>query len=535
MLVDDEKLISDGIRRMIEKNDCGFEIAAEAENGKQALDIARNIQPDVIISDIRMPHMDGLEMARLLVNELKYTKIIFLSGYDDFSYAQNALKIGVSDYLLKPISRDELYDTLNKLFKIITEGKKKKTEYDKEIVQSKKNLIIVREKFVSEMIGGNIGGKNDDELMSELDMLGINIRGKHYILVQYTLDKSSSLLNQSGDEENLADIFCFKNIVDETVSKWSSGFSVFINHTVVAIVSLMDEQNDIYKRINDINIEVFRRIKDFTSLHVECCISSETEHLWSLKDLYRQIADMTDYKNFYSIRVCIMEYREQYRVINKNLLPAKEKEKELFDSMELFDMMTILRKVNEIFDYIGENRFNTRQVKKYVLDICRFYLRNLMKIGFILPADFEDGFIRDEDFLEAGSIRQLKELLLCMFDKIIDVVDERKKSSESGNIIKIKEYVIKHLSDDITLECLGKEVFMNPNYLSDYFKHKTGENLFDFITSIRIQKAREMFAEYEYKTYEVAGKVGYDNPKYFAKVFKKLIGMTPKEYRESIK
>ena len=525
LIIDDESKIRTGLKSIIQ-NECNFisEIL-EAENGLSGQTIIQTCKPDVVITDIKMPEVDGLEMIkRILDTCIDIPEFIIISGYDDFSYAKTAIKYGVRDYLLKPISRNEVIDAIKRSLQQREQRHIKDIKYNE-------SRIIVRDSYLLELVNlYNIFSSNIVERLSSVDVFLTNNFNRVIVI---GAAKSKTRDYTSNVEK---DIIAAKNIITEITSKHFNNCFVFLNehHNIVILINESDKQNiennQIIEMTTGLNEILRRQLNNdffFGISHIE-------DNIYNINKCYKQACDALKYKiiekkqniHFYDSK----DYKdESYDLSNlQNMFIVK-----IINEIEVCNRNNIICLIDELFKHYIKFEENIYKIEKIYDKICK-YVFNYFTIKSNYFVEFfqnkQNNFIPFSEFWDKEQIfLYLKRYLL----KMCDYIAENKANNFSVNIVEqMIEYINNNYHSDINLNSMAAALKKNNSYLSVLFKKETGMNFIDYLTNVRIQKAKEILKNTDLKICEVAKKVGYSNEKNFFKAFRKVVGTSPQYYRQ---
>lgn len=513
LIVDDEKFIRLGVKAMIERKKEGFYDVALCSNGREALEIAQKERFDVIITDIRMPQMDGIALIQKLQQIEPKPVILILSGYDDFNYAVEALKCGAKDYLLKPIKREELYENLDRIEKEIEMHIKLKdkeeliSNYIQYFKDNELNYIFLKEDISKEEII-DIGRRLELQIFDDSYYLGIIMSGN----MSFN-DKSSKLREEiyQGLEEYIGDNKC-------------SRVNIFNNENNIIVVA---KDYKVFKYLEE------KYSKDnFYRLFLS--VSEELKGIETVKKAYNEALEAAKYRIFY--------YHNGITLIN--YCDILNKKKDYIVSKEKLDMLRNLietEREKEIEKLLSE-LLNEKTVRNlsilYAEEISKgIYETVLKEIKFKFFSQEEDMIKKIDKFKSIYNFddfkeyyHSLKEIILYINEytrAIKEVYDDR------NNMDKAVEYINENYYKDLNLAVVSNEVSLNYSYFSQAFKEYTGETFVNYLKKVRINKAKEILKEGDLKIYEVAKRVGYEDSKQFTKIFRSITGVSPIEYRNS--
>lgn len=512
LIVDDEKLIRLGVKAMIEKKQEGFYDIILCSNGKEALEYVQKEKFDIVITDIRMPQIDGITFIQNLRDVDFKPAIIILSGYDDFNYAVQALKCGAKDYLLKPIKREALYASLDKVEKEIeiseelADKEKIINSYINDFKTNELNYIFLKTDISEEEIA-------DISKRLKLDIL----EGKYYIAL---LMKSET---DNGKNNLIDEIYLvLKEYAIDTKAK---NVNIFNNDCGIVIIS-----SD-YKVFNYLEGKYSRD----SLLRFFVGISEELNGIKELKKGYNQAREALKYRIFSHYHgTTLVNYSSISKKIKDFIIPI-EKVDILRNLIETDREKEIEKILSELLNEVKIREFDVSYIEALSKEINKIVLQEVKEKFFSNEEDILQKFERFKDIYNFGSFKEyshdLKEFILYINEYIKtmkDIYGDRK------NIDKALDYINKNYYKDLNLAIVSNEVSLNYSYFSQLFKEYTGENFVNYLKKIRINKAKELLRESNYKIYEVAQKVGYEDSKQFTKIFRNITGVSPVEYRESM-
>lgn len=524
MIVDDEEMICQLILQLVKWNDLGLEVVKIAHDGKSALEFITRENPDIVITDIRIPGYDGLELIKRS-KELKFaTKFIVISGYRQFEYAQRSLKYGVNDYLLKPINQEELNSSLKKLSEEITFSRKEQ-QLHKNITDS---LTIsdrrLRQQFLLNLISGN-----DSDLTMDI----INNRF-HYSLESrpfglFVVKGSCSQINQidlfslifNKVTPVLRSIFEPHCSTFEVVEKGSrlyciyqflDGFNEGVEILFNAIVPQFDEILFSFEAFS-IVICPIKEIKTSESLS-QAMLELEKSIAYRILSTHSNISDYPNAKIMEEpLRVFFSSSQESY--LQKVLLSGN---KERYRSA----LQQIFSSAHNILVSSG-NPYILYKLCEAILDSIRKTPEcsgNLIDLG---PVDI----ILDNACTVSSLINGFTETLLRCLDPYFNNI-----LSQKNHPIQLAiEYIEDHYAEQITLETVASFVNLSPAYLSGLFKKEVGASFSDYLTICRMNTAKTLLRHSSLTVTEISERIGYNDSKYFSKVFNKAFGISPQKYR----
>ncbi|MGF7049385.1 two-component system response regulator YesN [Paenibacillus sp. DS2015] len=517
ILVDDEPLILRSLKAAIPWDELNLEIVGEARNGEGALHLIRETSPHMIISDIRMPGMDGISLMKEVLSDHSNLIFIVISGYGEFEYAREALRQGAFDYLLKPIDHEELTEML------IRASKKLNTqiENDKLLHSVQVLSLLARERMFSELIEGNQRTLPHMQWMesSELD--------QDYFMAVVQLDQYLVLNERWTMEEKRLWLFAIRNILEE----WSihnEGLTIFPFHSGEWILLF---PSSLKGRKADLGHDIIYQIKKYSKLTCSVGISTCTRGIDQLSEVY-QSATRALYQRFYSVQedVFIDSEPAMQIAVTQEVKYPKHLETAIIECIRTLDLNRMLSIFDETKTYI-EDRALTKEAAE----------RLIVEMTVVLYRQFESSNLLVEWSL-GGLIQKIHDLATLneMIQVVKDTFENRMKETGKSHtkedvqtvVRKAQKYILNNYHKDLSIEELSELVDLSVSHFCTLFKQVSGYTFLEYLTQCRMDKAKYILKNTSVKVYQVAPLVGYQDPKYFTQVFKKATGKTPSEFRE---
>ncbi|MBT2293213.1 response regulator [Paenibacillus albidus] len=529
MIVDDELLMRVGIRSMIEWEEYGFQIVGEAGNGKDGLDIAIATSPDLIITDIKMPVMDGLQFIRETSNELKNCKYVILSNFDEFHYVKEALRLGATDYLIKseitPASLSELLISVREKLQAEFENKDRlnKMPYDYSL-----SLSHLKENFFKDLISGFINEKDANTKANELH---IRVKSSELVVLILKLNHFETLKKKYVEKDEKLLRFSILNILEEVIpSKWDKEIVIGNSSEYLVIVNTLPESTSVRTEIERLCSKMLASLKDFMNLTLSVGASTLVPGFKHLKTAYKEATQALSY-HFFTDNRNVLFYediaKEPVREAVESLITLEEEQE--------FVTMWSSKDENQSGEFLAGFRSKLEGLRADEHSIRMKYIWLMEKINTQLtrPGKGEGFSFVGHSFYETalngdnwvGIHQSMLEYIAYCFD-----VDSRFMRESTYSELAV-DIINKYYAEDISLQSVANQINVNPSYLSRIFKQEKGENFISYLTQVRIDKAKVYLKGGKLKVYEIADKVGYHNYTYFSKIFKKNVGVTPEEYR----
>lgn len=526
IIVDDEKWVRMGLKNTIDWEKYEIEIVGEAEDGNQALEIIKKEKPDIIITDIYMDEMDGLELLNRCDDIIPYSQVIILSGYEEFELAQTAIRNKAFDYLLKPVRAEDLIKIIKKAKNQINEDYLH-LEHEKKLEKLQQSLPVLKERYLNFLLIKRI---TLDEIIENYSFLNLNFNKQNFVVViisvndmDYSNDKKVIQITKMEIKEEIDKIIndSFKG---EVLEDYPHNFIVIINYdNDLTKINLMDKLNKVAKQIQRIILNKF-------NLNITIGIGKLYKEPEFIADSYQEAKEALEYNIFVDNNII---FSDDINNSNHNYAFSYpyNLENNIIRSIKTGDTDEIKIYCQNFIDFFKENNnLSPYDLKRGSLQLIYTVLKKLVEWN-VSP----DKLFEEENFeVKIRSTKSLTKLTKLLSDFIITIAQEMKERKEDKNklhVNKAKEFIQKNYNHDISLNSIAEHVYLTPNYLSKIFKDKVGKTVISYLIEIRIEKAKELLKNTNLKVYEIAGKVGYSNSRYFGQLFKKQVGFTPNEYR----
>lgn len=529
-LVEDESVIRQGLRDNIPWKQYGYSFVGEASDGEMALPMIRKERPDVVITDIKMPFMDGLSLTHIVKKEMPDTRVIIISGYDDFEYARRAIEEGVEQYLLKPITRSSLLKALQEVREKFDQQEEQKNFLRKYQSEMKEYEQSFRRDFFEKVFEGQTSLAELYELASKRG-LDINAPAYNIIFVSVTekADNHDEVIKAGECQEEIMR-FALKYSDRCVAFRWS------IN--VYGMV-IKDETEDIEKLCEKFmdNIKIIgEKYAEYVNWNAAC--GEVVYRLSQLSECYSRL------NNVFSLRFL----QPEINILTKDLLPTENSEGRDEIILGTVDNDMVSPEVIKGFLKTGLMEETDEFCENYVLGFGEviknrsFWDYMLLNIRFTVLGFVNQQSISSEVFLEdlvldnytekERTAENLKQYIKGYITKALHLRDDKNKSQGKGLYHQAIEYVEKNFTNEnLSLNSAAEFLGVSPNYLSATFSQEKGSTFIEYLTEKRMEKAKELLLKEGIKSGDVGTMVGYKNPQYFSFVFKKTNGCTPREYR----
>ena len=520
LIVDDEEFIRSAIVNIIDWNSIGFDEVYEAEDGELAYEIAIEKRPDVILTDIRMPFMDGLELSEKISNQLPNTKILILSGHDEFEYAKQALQIGVLDYIVKPIRAETLKQIMITTKQQLDDENKRREEFTRIKRQLRNSLPLLKEKFYQLLISDKL---NINEIEKRASYLQIDLSKCTFTVCVFEVTDFEKSTDIEDMEINNISI---SNILTELIGKCGIVFSDLSSHHVVLYFDL--EPDDLEQRevLHEITKKVSHKLEPMHSHSITTGIGNTVSSVADIHHSYKDALHALEYKVAFGkgnvFDIIDLGYRN-----TDSYFPVK-KINNLIATVRLG--IGYKETMNELFQHL----YMQKEISADNLRIILYEIINGMQ-KLLIETKVCDSLEYNiyNDIMRAQTINEVKPLIESYLNDVHTSIHSGKNNKKRQLIERAKIYINENYNDpELNLSTTANAIFLSPSYFSVLFKKETGKTFIDYMTKTRMEKSKELLRLRDLKAYEIAQKVGYNDPHYFSIAFKKYTGYTPSKYRQ---
>ncbi len=528
-LVEDEIVIREGIKNKIRWEEEGFKIVGDEGDGELAYPLIIKEQPDILITDIRMPFMDGLELCTLLKKDMPQLKIIIVSGYSDFGYAQQAIDIGVSEYLLKPVTASKLMAAVKNAGLAIEKERK-----EKQILEQYQHLVYQkhgekRKDFFNALVSKKM---SLSQIIEQEEELGINMVASVFCVMLFQFKLQDDMYEYSNEivqcEAKMMEalrMFPDIKVFERGMDGWAF---ILLGDDEMQISELTEELCNLLINICDNQVHYFggigrfvNRIRDLQHSYRDAN-SAFSLRYFENRDQFLSYNDVRNIKAQIGNRVQLSEM--DFEKLDRKLLEDFLKRGTIHDIDEFVD---------SYFDGFGSKAMNSTLFRQYIIMDVYSVITKFLKL-LKCPKDIIDNNIKNMNRVteQLTSLEECCEFYKSILKKAIDIRNNNSQKRYAGIIEQAKEYMHKKYSmSDLTLDKVASTVNISPNYFSSLFNQETGMTFIEYLTNIRMEKAKDYLRCSANKITEIGSLVGYLDSHYFSYIFKKTQNCTPSDYR----
>lgn len=496
LIVDDEAPIRKGLSEYIKWEDYDCKVVATANNGEDAITKINENDINIVLTDVKMPLLDGIGLAKYIHENRPDIAVIILSGYSEFEYARSAIQYHVSQYLLKPASKDQVIAAVKEVCEKIVTSKSNTRIKESE-------LAFLKDQLFQQLTDSNV---IDEEKQKKID--SFNLDFSHFYVAAFQLPKDfnefSKLKDIIKDQQIESHCFRYNNMVLTAYFCDQNSYIGPIVEDCKEIEYLFQEQ---YGKQLDIGISAHHSTAKHFSKAASEAITALSLNFYSASHIIAFSRDYVANRNIFPVDISVRLHEYETAILQLNFKAAKDV-------------------ISTLFSNLQSNFTDEASVKNICTQIYLISYRLVMST-YNLPMD--EKYVKM--LTESSDIFQLKSIVSDMINDLqIQLTQSVKKYS--AFIEESLNYIKEHLEDDLSLEQIAQHIHINESYFSRTFKKECGNSVISYINNLRINKAKELLATSNLKTFEISEAVGIHDPAYFSVLFKKNTGMSPKAYRD---
>lgn len=543
ILVDDEEDVREGVVREIDWEAIGFEVIEKAENGREALEMVERLQPDVVVTDIQMPFMNGLQLAEAIRERFPTIKLIILTGHDEFEYAQRAIKLHIDEYVLKPFSAQELINALLKVKGHIQEEVAHRENVQLLMEHYRKSMPVLKENFLATLMNRKLPR---EEVVEKAANYGIEISGKSFVAAVMSIDgvlipeeelenreELSKSVSLKYSPDQALKYFALLNISEEIVNKRRLGLVFMHNDQVVVLaVRESEDRESALQETMKVLEEVRQNVEKYLKFTLTVGIGTVMKDVTTISYSYEDAVLALDYRlilgNNRIISIDDVEMRSVEKVRFDDV-----KEHALTRCIKVGTNQEIRETMGELFQGI-EGAVSVKDYQIYLLEILTCILKAAKDSNLNVDEVFGDNFVPFTEISKFTSLEEAKHWLAELCGSMMNHIATDRQYTYKNLVEMAKDYTKNHYHEgDITINKVCGHLHISAGYFSSIFKKETKMTFVNYLNHIRMEAAKEMLRSTDMKALEIAEKVGYADANYFSFSFRKNVGVSPKEYRNN--
>lgn len=529
LIVDDEEEVRSSIMRKMQWEQLGYQLVGDAENGEDALEKVRVLEPDLVLTDIKMPYMDGLTLTKYIKEERNSTEIVIFSGFDDFEYAQKAIKLGIIEYILKPVNVVELTEILKKLKLKMDERIAEKRNIQALRLDYQRMLPVLKEHFLGDLVQGRL---NHIAILEGFNRFNLCVKdGPSWIVA--TTHIELSMIEQDEQRLNLHDeVDLIPLSVEQIICEKLMGdfqFETFGTATGTCILCAIHTKQEMERFMNKLN-QVCLECKKILELNVTIGLGKAYTKQELIKDSYDEAKNAIGYRA--TIGSGMVIYISDVEVMHVGILKFDEQsEGKLIHAIKFGEREEIIEVIENLMHKMKAAKVHTNQHQVYVMAI----IHAMMEMAQKYELDTNQIWGKEDYFKVMGrllTIQSMQNFIINSALSIHENLHKERYDTMKQLIVEAKKYITEHFTNpDLSVEMVCEHLHISQAYFSTLFKKETGQTYISYLTELRLNKAIELLNKTEDKTYIIANKVGYTEPNYFSYVFKKNFGIAPSRYQ----
>lgn len=520
IIAEDEILFREHLESLIDWSAYGFEIAGFAKNGVEALGLADRIRPDIALLDINMPIMDGLDLSEALKEKYPELCVVLVTGYNEFEYAKKAIRLGVDDYLLKPVDEDELLAAMLKL-KTHLIGLRAEKEVQK------KELVLKRERILNLLLEGGYD-VSEEILRKHLEARHVNLHACSYSVSVIEIDD----LRRKFD--TAAEVMQCKRLICDTVRNLivAKGKPIVFNGPEDRIISMIGFIN--HQEMEAFTPETYRNISWFIKkqfgISVTIGIGGIGQGLEAVRSSYLQSLDALRYK-VVSGTGQVMEYSKlQAQTATLGFYPQELNER-LVMLLRLNDFEQIRAELDQLFEEIGRKKLSVDSVYASAMGVSSVCLAYLTEMGVSIDEVMGAEFSPMKIITEQMRMDPIKQTVIELYRRTAEYFSGSRPSKAQKAADAVKAFIDRNFTDyELNLSKIAGALFLSPDYIRKVFKQELSISVTEYLTAVRMKRAKELLDQGSVKISSLCYDVGYNDASYFSKCFKKYYGLSPSDY-----
>ncbi|BFH61960.1 response regulator [Paenibacillus azoreducens] len=542
LLVEDEEDVREGLVEEIDWESLGFQVVDTAENGMEATELFEKHIPDVVVTDIQMPFMDGLQLAGWIREHYRATKIIILTGYDEFEYAQKAIKLQIDEFLLKPFSSQDLVEVVLKVKRQIDDEAAEKENIHVLMEHYRKSIPVLRELFLSQLVSRSMPS---EEIREKSGSYGVNMDGQgfmasvlridyvhHYAVLQEEGEEGGASVSLKHSEDRYLQLFAVLNIADE-ICRRVSGFHVFIHMEDCVLLAALEEKDAALAAQQTLAVLDEIRINVYKYLNLTMTIGAGTvcPYPSEIHQSYRKAVEALDYRLILgNDRVIWIGDVETER--NESLVFDEFKEQSLIRCMKVGTAEELEELIGKMFGGIPIPQLSVQDCQVYLMEILACIMKVAKEFGVELEELFGEGAHPFAEVYKYNNLQEVQQWMGAICLKLMNSIAQGRQSGYNQLVENAKEYIRLHFREsDISIHRVCQHLHISTGYFSSIFKKEVKMTFVNYLLQIRMETAKEMLRSTDLKTFEIAEAVGFTDPNYFSFCFRKKFGISPKSYR----
>lgn len=520
LLADDEEEIRSGISRKIDWASLGFRLVGEAGNGEEALELAEQLRPDVVLTDIKMPFLDGLELCRRLRVFLPGARLVVFSGFDDFEYARQAVSMGVSEYILKPINAPELIQVLEKLRDQLDRQRLERRDMETLRRRYEESLPVLRELFYTRLLSGQLRPEQ------------VQDRAARYEISLPQGLWAAALVHVDGDEGERDELLLLsvQSFLEKHFALEGCAARVVLYGDMAALLVHLDREERLYPLLEELE-RLSRLSQSYLGLRLTTGVGLVCRGPEELNRSAAGARSALDYRVLAGGgRVIYIGDLEPQSAAAPSF--EEEDQRALSAAVKLGTREQAEAVVRELIQRLRQAGLSLSKCDLFLLEVVTCLVRLTRSGGLPVEEVFGEGFTGTVSVSGFSSLEELGDWLAERCARLHDLLGRRRSDSAWQMVERAKDYIAGHYTDEqLSVETLCSHIHLSPTYFSTLFKREVGLSFTAYVTKVRMEEAARLLRETDEKTYRIAEATGFTDPNYFSYVFKRHFGLSPSKFR----
>lgn len=534
LLADDDYLLKDMLLNSIPWKELDMEVIDFVENGKQALDLCLSQKPALLITDIRMPIMNGLEVALYLREHQIKTHVVLISGISDFEYARTALDVQASGYLLKPIRVGEIIATLKKVRESIELESNREAFLNSLTTRLQDNIPLARASFLRSLLRGK--PETAEKLEEKLEYFQLPFRpGESVVVVVGSVDHYASLSANYNVKDFQMIHFAIGDIISQSLQNYQAG--IFIDMQENEFVLLFNRRYSSINKITPILEDIAELIKKLDHITISFGIGMPVSGIYAVSSSYYEARKALDYR-FYIGNQSIIPVDD---IITPTALTSEDLSQQLqtfrkllFKKIKLGDTDSVTLTLEKYYQLLSAESLSKEYIRGLFFELIIRSYQEFCETENDQPTITTKFNQISLSVLNSETIHEIYRNTKIFLLAITEHLSEKYTNRQLALVNQIKDFIYQHRIENITLSDIAQAVYLSPSYISAIFKKEAGQTIHDYMLSLKMQEAKKLLSETHMKILEISEYLGYETPHYFSYSFKRYTGQTPGQYRQEI-
>lgn len=529
LIVEDELPVRDAIIAIIDWEALGFQVVYAAEDGQDALNYLEDHEIDLMITDIYMPFIDGLELVRRVRKKDTYCKVVFLTGYNEFEYAKEAISLNANKYLLKPITKDELTTVLQEIHENIRQELAEKNNMSRLKLEYEKRREYLQDKLLYDILLGFIPRNRVEEACQDL---GFNPVGSAYIVGVIEIMNKKEVGEAIWGEDYSLLHFALFNICKEVISDYPKHYLLMGDHGKITVCFVFDEKSKAYEKAYDILGEMLISIRHIYHMDVVAGMGECYTELSDLQYTYQDALTALEYKVIEGANQIIVK-TDVERSSAKGHRQSNEFLEQIEGAIRVNNKNNLSKYIHLYFDALKFNKVQLEVFKSLVLTLITHIFGTFNQLIVDKKESIALDFRLIEELLKMDDLNLMQEKIIKKCEELLKQLAQNREDDKATLVFQAIKYIENHYDEStLDLGTICEELHVSSSYFARIFKGHNNQTFLEYLTEFRMKKAKELLKNSTMKVFEISVAVGYDDPHYFSYNFRKNVGMTPSQYRK---